>query len=93
MAKSTATATGCKPSAKSTKTSTYQSPTVSDNENYPTLNDLPKSVKLANAHTEYLNPLNKKTVRALAKEYQVRRTALQDRVNGKSKPQDEEDAN
>jgi Tc5 transposase DNA-binding domain len=88
MAKSTAT--GHNPSARPTKT---QSPTVSDDENYPTLDDLPKSVKLANAHVEYLDPLNKKTVRALAKEYGVGRTALQDRVNGKSKPRDEEDAN
>jgi hypothetical protein len=47
-----------------------------DDGNYPTLDDLPKSVKLANAHTEYLDPLNKKTIQALAKEYQVGVTAL-----------------
>lgn len=88
MAKSTATATGRKPTTKATKA--YQSPTVSDDETHPTLKDLPKSVKLANAHVEYLDPSNKKTVRALAKEYQCGRTALQDRVNGKSKPLAEE---
>ena len=94
MAKSTAKATaGRKPSAKSTNASAYQSPTVSDDEDYPTLNDLPKSIKLANAHAEYLDPSNKKTVRALAKEYQVGRTVLQDRVNGKSRPREEENAN
>jgi hypothetical protein len=84
MAKSTAKATGHKPTTKPTKA--YRSPTVSDDETHPTVEDLPKSARLANAYTEYLDPLNKKTVRALAKEYQCGRTALQDRVNGKSKP-------
>jgi Tc5 transposase DNA-binding domain len=94
MAKSTAEATTSrKPSAKSTKASTYRSPTISDDEDDPSLDDLPKSVRLANAHAEYLDPLNKKAVRALAKEYNIGRTALQDRVNGKSIPWAEESAN
>ena len=56
-----------------------------DDEDYPTLDDLLKSIKLANAYVEYLDPSNKKAVRALAKEYQVGRTVFQDRVNGKSR--------
>jgi hypothetical protein len=82
MVKST---TGHKPPTKSTKTSTnYESPTVSDDEDHPSLDDLPKTIKLANAYAEYLDPLNTKSVRLLAKEYGCGRTALQDRVNGKS---------
>ena len=77
MAKSTAKATtGCKPSTKSTNASIYESPTVLDDENHPTIDDLPKSVWIDNALAEHLDPLNKKTIQALAKEYQVGVTAL-----------------
>jgi hypothetical protein len=81
MAKTT---TSHKPPAKSTTSTNYESSTVLDDKDHLFLNNLPKSIKLANAHAEYLDPLNTKSVRLLAKEYGYGRTALQDRVNRKS---------
>jgi hypothetical protein len=58
VAKTTA---GPIPSARSTKTPTnYDCPTISDNDDHPSLSDLPKSTLLANAYSEYLDPLNVK---------------------------------
>jgi hypothetical protein len=66
-----------KPPTKPTKCSTnYESPTVFDDEDHLSLDDLPKSIKLANAYSEYLDPLNTKSMRLLAKEYGCGRTAL-----------------
>jgi hypothetical protein len=62
MTKSTTKATtGRKPPAKSTtsKPSNYKSLSVSDDEDYPSLDNLPKYIRLANAYAEYLDPDNK----------------------------------
>jgi hypothetical protein len=84
MAKTT---TGLISPIRSTKTSTnYECPIVSDDDDHPSISDLPKSILLANVHSEYLDPLNTKSMRLLAKEYGCGRTALQDRINGKSDP-------
>jgi hypothetical protein len=66
-----------KPPTKPTKCSTnYESPTISDDKDHLSFDNLPKTIKLANAHLEYLDPLNTKSVRLLAKEYGCGRTAL-----------------
>jgi hypothetical protein len=60
MAKTT---TGLIPPTRPTKASTnYESPTVLDDDDHLSLSDLPKSILLANAHSEYLDPLNTKSM-------------------------------
>jgi hypothetical protein len=61
MAKTTIT--GLIPLIRPTEASTnYKCPTVSDDDDHPSLSDLPKSILLANAYLEYLNLLNIKSV-------------------------------
>jgi hypothetical protein len=52
----------CKPLTKPIKCSTnYKSPIVFNNKDYLLLNNLSKTIKLANTHLEYLNPLSIKS--------------------------------
>jgi hypothetical protein len=54
----------------------YKSLIISNNKDYLLLNNLFKTIKLANAHLEYFNPLNIKSMQLLAKEYKYKRTIL-----------------
>ena len=74
MAKTT---TGLIPPIRSTKTSiNYKCPIILDDDDHLSLSHLSKSILLANAYLEYLNPLNIKSIQLLAKKYRCGRTAL-----------------
>jgi hypothetical protein len=58
------------------------SPMVSDDEETLELDDIPTSKRLNNAHAGWLDTGNTKRVRQLAREHGVRKSSLQDKVNG-----------